>query len=118
MDAWDDLRTPCHSALKVYHRMQVVAAAFVATQMVIRHWGVPKGSRANTSSGIRGGEDVITKATHTLWRVALRYYNRHAMARLPKNPNKNLRSRTDDAEKCEQSRTPVSTANDTRRLFL
>ena len=57
MDACGYLRTPRHSALKVYHRAQVIAAAFAATEMAVWLWGVPKGSRANTSSGIRGGED-------------------------------------------------------------
>jgi len=48
---------------------------------------VPKGSRGNTSSGIRGGEDEI-KATRTLWLVAQGIYNRHAMSPIVKNPCK------------------------------
>src|SRR5262245_5910162 len=55
------------------------------------------------------GRGRIPKATRTLWLVGLSQYNRHATAPLFKNLNKSERSRTDQARKCEQSRTPVST---------
>jgi len=74
-------------AEKVYHRVQVLRSIQWLLRCRIRRWGVPKGSRGNTSSGIRGGEDEI-KATRTLWLVAQGIYNRHAMSPIVKNPSK------------------------------
>ena len=118
MDAWDYLRTPCHSALKVYHRAQVILRLLLLPyEMAVWHWGVPKGSRANTSSGIRGGEDE-TKATRTLWLVVLCSNNRHAMAPVVKNPSK-INFSVPVVTKSVNSRGhQLSTSNDTHHVNL
>src|SRR5690349_22070235 len=40
-------------------------------EMAVWHWGVPKGSRAKYLERHSRGRGRITKATHTLWLVAL-----------------------------------------------
>src|ERR1043165_2921076 len=116
MDA-GPLRTPCHSALKVYHRAQVVAAGYWNSDGSLALGGA-KGEPGKYLERHSRGRGRITKATRTLWLVALRQYNHHAIAKSLENLNKSERCRTNDAWKCEQSRPPVSTANDTSRLFL
>src|SRR5690242_17945519 len=112
------LRTRRHSALKVYHHAQEICGCFTAYSDGYLATGGAKGEPGKYLERHSRGRGRITKATRTLWLVALRQYNHHAIAKSLENLNKSERCRTNDAWKCEQSRTPVSTANDTSRLFL
>ena len=112
----DYLRTPRHSALKVYHRAQVLRLLLLLLRWRFGFGGCQRGAGQIPRAAFEGAR-TVTKATRTLWLVAFRQYNRHAMLPFLKNPNKNDRYRTNAGSKCEQSRTPVSTGNDTRRLF-
>src|ERR1043165_4085965 len=104
MDA-GPLRTPCHSALKVYHRAQVVAAGYWNSDGSLALGGA-KGEPGKYLERHSRGRGRISKATRTLWLVALTLYNRHAIARGSKSPIKSERCRTNGVSKCEQSRTP------------
>src|ERR1043166_4825997 len=92
MDAWASLRTPRHSALKVYHRAQEICGCFAATKMAILTKGGAKGEPGKYLERHSRGRGRITKATRTLWLVALRQYNHHAIARPLENLNKSERA--------------------------
>src|SRR6185503_18049773 len=76
-------------ARKVYHRPQVVTVRFLtSTEMFELALGGAKGEPGKIPRAAFEGARTVTKATRTLWLVALRHYNRHAMVPFRKNPNK------------------------------
>ena len=115
MDAKGCLRTPRHSPEKYTTVCKYYGRFKRSTEMTNSALGGAKGSRANTSSGIRGGEDV-NKATRTLWLVARCIYNRHAMSPFVKNPSKIDFSISFVTKSVNSRGHQLSTTNDT--VFL
>jgi len=74
--------------------------------------GGAKGEPGKTSSGIRGGEDVSLRRLAPFGGLTLLVQPPCHCSSF-KNPRKNTQSLASAAEKCEQSRTQLSTANDT-----